>query len=556
MVKTSSSQPALFASEGPSSAFAGVGGIGGLKATVAALIAEIQELYLADQATWIVGYSGGKDSTAVLALIWRAVMDLPEEQRKKKIHVISTDTLVENPVIAAWTRRAMERMGTEAAEQVMPVEPHLLTPALDDSYWVNLIGRGYSAPSELFRWCTDRLKIRPSTKFINELALQMHGVVLVLGTRHAESLARKARMERAAQGRQRARLTPSSDQPGVLTYTPIELWSNDDVWMFLMQYPSPWAGRTAHKELMGLYRGASEDNDCPLVVEKGTPSCGSSRFGCWVCTVAGEDRSMMAMVRNEVEFEWMIPLLDLRNALADEDWHLRDWRKMNGALQLDGRGKHAGQRLTHGPYTQDARAMWLRRVLQAERSVQEEGPDKSITLIRPEELDRIREIWVLERHEIEDLLPKIYEEVTGRAFAGKPLPVPLFDAHDLDLLRQTCDEDPELYACARTLVSMTYRRTIQGDRRGKYDQIEAVVRRHMYGTEEEARQAVMAKKAALDAIPTLFPLTSAPGPAPRPPEVALEEAEERVSAAFLKTAEGAQQPGPFIEASRLVRRRS
>ena len=88
------------------------------------------------------------------------------EQRHKTVHVISTDTLVENPIVAMWVTHSLERMQKAAGEQSMPVEPHRLTPAVKDRFWVNLIGKGYPAPRPKFRWCTSRLKINPSNDFI------------------------------------------------------------------------------------------------------------------------------------------------------------------------------------------------------------------------------------------------------------------------------------------------------------------------------------------------------------------------------------------------------
>src|SRR6266436_5078250 len=97
--------------------------------------------------------------------------------------------------------------------------------------------------------------------------------------------------------------------------TPIEDWSNDDVWLYLMQVRNPWGHD--NKSLLGMYQGASEGGECPLVVDSSTPSCGSSRFGCWVCTVVDKDRSMEAMIKNDEEKVWMTPLLDFRNELGD-----------------------------------------------------------------------------------------------------------------------------------------------------------------------------------------------------------------------------------------------
>ena len=242
---------------------------------------EVRELYLGDAVPWVIGYSGGKDSSAVLQLIWNSLKSLPESERKKPVHVISTDTLVEQPLVSSWVDVSLARMRIAAAEQSLPIIPHKLTPEVEDSFWVNLIGKGYPAPRNKFRWCTERLKIRPSNKFIREVVRQNGEAILVLGTRKAESQKRALTMARHEANRVRDRLSPNASLSNSLVYTPIEDWSNDDVWLYLMQVKNPWGHD--NKTLLGMYQGASEGGECPLVVDTTTPSCGASRFGCWVC---------------------------------------------------------------------------------------------------------------------------------------------------------------------------------------------------------------------------------------------------------------------------------
>ena len=166
----------------------------GIKAEVLHISEEIKKLYLEDETPWVVGYSGGKDSTAVLQLIWSAVTDLPKEQRNKVIHVISTDTLVENPIVAAWVDQSLIKMREAAQKDEIPFDVHRLTPKTESSFWVNLLGKGYPAPRHKFRWCTERLKIWPSNQFILDVVKKSGEAILVLGTRKAESTARKGRM--------------------------------------------------------------------------------------------------------------------------------------------------------------------------------------------------------------------------------------------------------------------------------------------------------------------------------------------------------------------------
>ena len=211
----------------------------GFEAIIDQLEAEIQRLYLDDETPWIIGYSGGKDSTAVLQLVWSAISKLPGDQLRKKIHVISTDTLVENPVVSSWVAKSLEQMGKVAEEDDLPFRPHRLVPNVEDRFWVNLIGKGYPAPRHKFRWCTERLKITPSNGFILDVVKQNGEAILLLGARSQESAARAKVLKKNAKYRVRDRLSPCSSLPGCLIYTPVEVWSNDDVWFYLMQNPIP-----------------------------------------------------------------------------------------------------------------------------------------------------------------------------------------------------------------------------------------------------------------------------------------------------------------------------
>ena len=202
-----------------------------------------------------------------------------------------------------------------------------------NTYWVNLIGKGYPAPRKLFRWCTDRLKIMPSNKFVREVVREAGEALLVLGTRKAESQRRAATMDHHELRRVRDRLTASAKLPNSRVYTPIEDWTNDDVWLYLMQAKNPWGHD--NKSLLTMYQGATSGGECPLVVDTSTPSCGTSRFGCWVCTLVDQDRSMKAMIANDEEKAWMTPLLELRNELgAPNDRARRDYRRIDGRVQL------------------------------------------------------------------------------------------------------------------------------------------------------------------------------------------------------------------------------
>ena len=482
-------------STGPTSAFAA----SGLNGTVAALAAEVAELYLADEIPWVVGYSGGKDSTAVLQLVWTATASIPREQRRKPIYVISTDTLVENPIVALWVSRSLDTMAAAARDQDLPLTSHRLTPATENTFWVNLIGRGYPAPRPKFRWCTERLKIMPSTEFITSVVQRYGEAILVLGTRKTESAARARAMDRYEKTRERHRLSPNGSLANSYIYTPIEDWSNDDVWMYLMQVPNPWG--YDNKDLLTMYQGASPDGECPLVVDASTPSCGDSRFGCWVCTMVEQDRSMAAMIHNDDEKQWMLPLLELRNRLdppktPDGDRALRDFRRMNGTVQL------FRDRPIPGPYTQQARESWLRQVLHAQCHIRAQGPEpvRHIDLITLAELEAIRRIWVVEKHEIEDSLPRIYKESTG-----EPYPAPRLDDNavlgpdEVRLLRELCSDDHLHFELVRELLSTEKRHKNMLRRAGIFDAIERAFKRSFFASEDDAVGRARERRDALTA---------------------------------------------------------
>jgi len=469
----------------------------GFKKTIDALKGEIADLYLSDEIPWVVGYSGGKDSTAVLQLVWIALADLSKAERKKPVYVISTDTLVENPVVALWVSKSLERMDQQASDQGLPLTAHRLTPAPENTFWVNLIGRGYPAPRPKFRWCTERLKINPSTEFISTVVQQHGEAILVLGTRKAESAARAKVMERFEGKRTRERLSPNGSLPNSYVYSPIEDWSNDDVWMFLMQVGNPWGYN--NKDLLTMYQGASADGECPLVVDTTTPSCGDSRFGCWVCTLVEKDKSMHAMIQNDEEKEWMLPLLELRNQLdppktPDADRPLRDFRRMNGAVQL------FHDRPIPGPYKQEAREEWLRKVLEAQNHIRENGPEevRDIELITLGELEEIRRIWVVEKHEIEDNLPAVYEDATGRTYPGGRLDDNLvMGAPEMELLRELCGKDDLHFQLVRELLSIEKRHKSMLRRAGLFDALEASFYRNFYEDEDDAIDRARQRRDAL-----------------------------------------------------------
>ena len=478
----------------------------GLKAELQSKIEEIQSIYKSDSTPWVIGYSGGKDSTAVVQLTWLALADLPAEERTKNVYVITTDTMVENPVVAGWVNQSLNTIEEAAQSQNMPFKPKLITPDIQKTFWVNLIGRGYPAPRNQFRWCTERLKIKPSSNYIETLANTYGEVVLLLGTRKAESSVRSAVIDSQQESDIEEHATLLNQHPDLtntIVYVPIKEWANDDVWTFLLQIKNPWG--YSNKDLMALYRGATADNECPVVVDTTTPSCGNSRFGCWVCTLVDEDKSMTAMINNDAEKDWMLPLLEIRNEFdyrGDErrkrDRERRDFRRMTGQL-TPYENKEGNWDLVHGPYLPSVRAYFLERVLSAQAKIQKNprSPEyvRNLELISLNELQEIRRIWIEEKHEIEDLVPLIWEKTIGTEYPGKSIDENIiFDRDALELLKEVCDDEPLLYETTRNLLDIERRYRSKAARRGLNNDLIKTIEKGFFKNEEDALSFVKEQK--------------------------------------------------------------
>jgi DNA sulfur modification protein DndC len=395
---------------------------------------EIRDVYLNDRRPWVIGYSGGKDSTTALQMIWYALSTLPPKSLSKPVYIIASDTLVETPKIVDYIDSSLERMNVAARSVGLPFSAHKVRPVLENTFWVNLIGRGYPAPSKRFRWCTDRLKIDPANRFILD-KVAVHGqVVMVLGVRKSESATRAQVMSfHRIKG---SPLSRHTTLPNAFVYTPIEDLDVQDVWTYLLQVPSPWGSN--NRDLVTLYRNA-QAGECPLVVDKSTPSCGNSRFGCWVCTVVTKDSSMEAMIDNGEE--WLEPLLKFRDLLASTQdplvkLQVRDFKRRNGQVMLKPDGG-----IVPGPYKPSMRKDLLRRLLETELQIRKHGPNSDERLITKDELEQIRRIWRSEAQDWEDSVPRIYKEVTGEDLDWAADEQPIFSAEERKLLDTICDEN-------------------------------------------------------------------------------------------------------------------
>jgi DNA sulfur modification protein DndC len=394
---------------------------------------EIRDVYHRYPQPWVIGYSGGKDSTAVLQLVWKALETLAPEQRQKPVFVIASDTQVETPVIVDYIDNTLRRINKAAERTGMPFRAEKVLPTLNNSFWVNLIGRGYPAPTSRFRWCTDRLKIDPANRFIEAKVAQYGEVIMVLGVRKSESSTRMQLMNTyQVKGHI---LRRHSSLSGAYVYAPVADFSTQDVWTYLLQVKSPWGSK--NRDLVTLYRNAS-GGECPLVIDDTTPTCGNSRFGCWVCTVATRDSSMEALVdRGE---EWLEPLLEFREWLATtidpaRKREFRDIKGRDGRVILKKDGTPAAR-----TYKLESSKQMLEKVLRAQLLVRKNGPDVGATLISEEELHEIRRLWRTERQDWEDSVPQIFRQANGFDLDWPSDDNGQFDSDQKALLASICGE--------------------------------------------------------------------------------------------------------------------
>lgn len=461
---------------------------------LSALSYEITSTYLADNRPWIIGFSGGKDSTTVLSLVYGALLRLPKEKRHKHVYVVSSDTLVETPVVVDMIGRVLNDINHQAKIDEIPMTAHPVFPKMDQTFWVNLLGRGYPAPTKSFRWCTERMKIDPVSEFIKEKVAEHGEVIIALGSRTQESASRAQTMNKhSIDG---SVLSRHSSLPNAYTYMPIENWSADDVWEYLISAPNPWGGD--NQELFELYKGSNQ-GECPLVIDTNTPSCGNSRFGCWTCTVVTEDKALHGLIQSGDT--WMQPLLDFRNNLHEstdpqKKTKYRNFKRRTGRVTYqrikpdEETTEEPQEERKHipGPYWLEQRQAWLSELLEIEKSLRDNGHE--ITLIKNEELQAIRQQWLHDPNEPDwiDSLPQIHANIYGEDMiewiendAGT------FTKKDVELLRELSNQHQLPAELVMKLIETETSVMGLGNRRGVIAKLESVLNLD-WGSLEEIRE--------------------------------------------------------------------
>lgn len=389
------------------------------KPLVQGLLDEIQYVYLSDNRPWIIGYSGGKDSTLVVHLVYEMLKRLAPKKRKKTVHIVSSDTLVENPLIKIYLDEMLQLLEKSASRDGLPIRIKKVTPDPSNGFWANVIGRGFPTPrvNGTFRWCTDRMKIAPSGKYIEQIIKEQHTeVVVLLGVRKAESAARRQRIEsRELLDRLLNRHTTIKN---AFVYPAIVSLSTDEVWDILMSNnrKNAWGGDNAR--LVELYADA-DSGECPFAGfssrDVQQQSCGQSRFGCWICTVVKEDKSLNGFIRSG--HRELIPLAEYRKWLMS----IRDIPEYREKKRRDGTVyRTANDELGFGPFTWETRQLILRNLLRVQGHMGYE-------LVTEDELRAIDQIWDEEKDISRRVLVDLYYEETGKRLPWDDLKRPLFD---------------------------------------------------------------------------------------------------------------------------------
>ncbi|EGR0146572.1 DNA phosphorothioation system sulfurtransferase DndC [Vibrio alginolyticus] len=488
-------------------------------------IADVQRVYCADKRPWVIGYSGGKDSSAVMSLVYLALLGLEPKDRQKPVFVVSSDTLVETPVVVNHIKDSLAAIEKGAKRDNLPITCHKVVPKDNQTFWANLLGKGYPAPTRSFRWCTERMKIDPVSDFIKSKVSQFDEVIVVLGSRSQESASRaQVIAKHKIDGSRLARHTTLAN---AFIFTPIDTWGVDDVWKLLrlchletkqtpygpkniwideydLEWENPWGGKNL--VLWNLYKDSSGQGECPMVIDETTPSCGNSRFGCWTCTVVTKDRAMESLIQNGEQ--WMAPLLEFRNKLSmttdpanKEEYrnHKRRTGKVSYQYAKEGEDITTERKHVPGPYWLKYRRQWLRELLELDKKFKAEG--REIELITVPELHAIRQEWIHDPNEPDwdDSLPTIFKEVYGYDLDWVYDDNASFGKDDAQLIHELCDNfdiEPEMIM---KLIELEVSMEGLSRRSGISNKIASLLKRD-WGSLEEIKQkhASLQSKAEFD----------------------------------------------------------
>lgn len=391
---------------------------------------EMELVYLHDRRPWMIGYSGGKDSTLLCQLVFEMLESLPERKRWKPVYIVTSDTMVENPLVKAYMHKMSKAINEASTAKNLNVQAHIIYPEIRQTFWSLVIGLGYPTPEPPgFRWCTERLKINPSNAFTYNTIKKDGEIVILLGVRKAESAARSRSItSREIEGKI---LSPHPQIAKAYVYSPLSEIKNENVWEYLLQGDGKSAWNTDNHYLYNLYRGenlSEEDSVVGQVNKDNMKVTGNSRFGCWICTMVKEDKSLKNFIDHGATE--LIPLRDFRNWLVElrANPEARDYRRRNGSVYLTSSGEFG-----RGPFTMDTRKEILRRLLRLQ-------VETGFELITLDELKMIDKLWEDEGDLSRRSLVDIYAEITGEKLPWDNYRKAKYDEETVTLIHDLCDK--------------------------------------------------------------------------------------------------------------------
>ena len=211
-------------------------------------------------------FSGGKDSTA---LTFALLNSLERKLHKpKRIWILYSNTMVDPPPLLATAKKSLalfQNLGKKINAQIIP---KILIPKLEDRFWILLIGKGYPPPSIRFRWCSNRLKIKPVKNFLKEIKLKSGTFPVVLsGIRLNETSHRKKNLSSKIT---KDKWMKYAGLNGCKVYAPLLYFDTQEIWEYIHYNEKKWKINLGY--LKNLYSiTSSQINDF--------------RTGCWVCTL-------------------------------------------------------------------------------------------------------------------------------------------------------------------------------------------------------------------------------------------------------------------------------
>lgn len=310
---------------------------------------------------WAVAYSGGKDSTATVALVAWAIRN-GQVPPPKSLTILYADTRMELPPLQRAAMHLLDELRSQG------FNAHVVLPEMDDRFYVYMLGRGVPPPKNRFRWCTGQLKVEPMMAQLQTLHEQSGGKLLMLtGVRLGESAARDQRIAvscskdsgECGQGW----FQTATDEAVADTLAPLLHWRLCHVydWLYFENERHSY-DTTAIADVYG------EDE---------------VRTGCVGCNLASRDNALERLVRQD-NWQHLRSLLELKPLYAELTMAKNRKRKSHAEMRVDGTPAKNAQRL--GPLTMAARAHGLQRVLDIQGRAR-------VDLINADEEARIRELW-------------------------------------------------------------------------------------------------------------------------------------------------------------------